>query len=189
MTTHNNVAPIIIKRKKIIVSGGHHGGAWKLAYADFVTASLTNDLLRQIQNKLTATDLVSVSHWVGKQVEIPNNVGFFGEDAEIRATLPADATHGKVEVLSASGAVIASLPIHPGDQSVTWDGRKTTGEMVSYGIYSAHIIPYDRETELETGSVYSYHSVQEVSLEDGKTVLGLADGNYVYSDMVTALKI
>jgi flagellar basal-body rod modification protein FlgD len=150
---------------------------------------LTNDLLRQIQNKLTATDLVSVSHWVGKQVEIPNNVGFFGEDAEIRATLPADATHGKVEVLSASGAVIASLPIHPGDQSVTWDGRKTTGEMVSYGIYSAHIIPYDGETELETGSVYSYHSVQEVSLKDGKAVLGLADGNYVYSDMVTALKI
>ena len=56
-------------------------------------------------------------------------------------------------------------------------------------IWPVHIIPYDGETELETGSVYSYHSVQEVSLEDGKAVLGLADGNYVYSDMVTALKI
>ena len=38
MTTHNNVAPIIIKRKKIIVSGGHHGGAWKVAYLDTVAA-------------------------------------------------------------------------------------------------------------------------------------------------------
>ena len=31
--------PIIIKRKKI-VAGGHHGGAWKVAYADFVTAMM-----------------------------------------------------------------------------------------------------------------------------------------------------
>lgn len=30
-------APIIIKRKKN-VKGGHHGGSWKIAYADFMTA-------------------------------------------------------------------------------------------------------------------------------------------------------
>lgn len=33
------VRPIIIKRKKV-VAGGHHGGAWKVAYADFVTAMM-----------------------------------------------------------------------------------------------------------------------------------------------------
>lgn len=32
-------APIIIKRKKA-GHGGHHGGAWKVAYADFVTAMM-----------------------------------------------------------------------------------------------------------------------------------------------------
>jgi chemotaxis protein MotB len=37
-------APIIIKRKKII-KGGHHGGAWKVAYADFVTAMMAFFLL------------------------------------------------------------------------------------------------------------------------------------------------
>jgi chemotaxis protein MotB len=31
--------PIIIKRRKIIAAG-HHGGAWKVAYADFVTAMM-----------------------------------------------------------------------------------------------------------------------------------------------------
>src|SRR6186713_445362 len=31
--------PIIIVRKKM-VAGGHHGGAWKVAYADFVTAMM-----------------------------------------------------------------------------------------------------------------------------------------------------
>jgi chemotaxis protein MotB len=33
------VAPIIVIRKKIN-HGGHHGGAWKVAYADFVTAMM-----------------------------------------------------------------------------------------------------------------------------------------------------
>jgi chemotaxis protein MotB len=34
-----NLAPIIIIRKKVS-HGGHHGGAWKVAYADFVTAMM-----------------------------------------------------------------------------------------------------------------------------------------------------
>src|SRR5215813_12830791 len=32
-------SPIIIK-KKVSGHGGHHGGAWKVAYADFVTAMM-----------------------------------------------------------------------------------------------------------------------------------------------------
>jgi len=35
----SNERPIIIKKVKKI-SGGHHGGAWKVAYADFVTAMM-----------------------------------------------------------------------------------------------------------------------------------------------------
>jgi chemotaxis protein MotB len=37
--------PIIVKRKKVIGAGGHHGGAWKVAYADFVTAMMAFFLL------------------------------------------------------------------------------------------------------------------------------------------------
>ncbi|GAB5352482.1 flagellar motor protein MotB [Qipengyuania sp. 483] len=32
--------PIVIRRVKKISGGGHHGGAWKVAYADFVTAMM-----------------------------------------------------------------------------------------------------------------------------------------------------
>src|SRR5579859_2703028 len=34
------VAPVIIIRRKKVQHGGHHGGAWKVAYADFVTAMM-----------------------------------------------------------------------------------------------------------------------------------------------------
>ena len=37
-------APIIVK-KVTVVEGGHHGGAWKVAYADFVTAMMAFFLL------------------------------------------------------------------------------------------------------------------------------------------------
>jgi chemotaxis protein MotB len=33
--------PIVIIKKKRVQHGGHHGGAWKVAYADFVTAMMS----------------------------------------------------------------------------------------------------------------------------------------------------
>lgn len=38
-------APIIVRRKKVVQGDGHHGGAWKVAYADFVTAMMAFFLL------------------------------------------------------------------------------------------------------------------------------------------------
>lgn len=35
-----NKRPIVIRKVKKVVGGGHHGGAWKVAYADFVTAMM-----------------------------------------------------------------------------------------------------------------------------------------------------
>jgi chemotaxis protein MotB len=43
-------APIVIKKVKKIVGGGHHGGAWKVAYADFVTAMMAFFLLMWLIN-------------------------------------------------------------------------------------------------------------------------------------------
>ncbi|WP_116132946.1 flagellar motor protein MotB [Tropicimonas sp. IMCC34043] len=46
-------APVIIKRKKVIAGDGHHGGAWKVAYADFVTAMMAFFLLMWLLNATT----------------------------------------------------------------------------------------------------------------------------------------
>ena len=44
---------IIIKRPKLVKGGGHHGGAWKVAYADFVTAMMAFFLLMWLLNATT----------------------------------------------------------------------------------------------------------------------------------------
>jgi chemotaxis protein MotB len=43
-------APVIIKKVKKGGHGGHHGGAWKVAYADFVTAMMAFFLLMWLIN-------------------------------------------------------------------------------------------------------------------------------------------
>jgi chemotaxis protein MotB len=45
--------PIIIKKIKKVSGGGHHGGAWKVAYADFVTAMMAFFLLMWLLNTTT----------------------------------------------------------------------------------------------------------------------------------------
>ena len=50
--TNAEVRPIIIKRK-VVKAAGHHGGAWKVAYADFVTAMMAFFLLMWLINATT----------------------------------------------------------------------------------------------------------------------------------------
>jgi chemotaxis protein MotB len=42
--------PIVVKRIKKVMGAGHHGGAWKVAYADFVTAMMAFFLLMWLIN-------------------------------------------------------------------------------------------------------------------------------------------
>ncbi|HUN44882.1 MAG TPA: flagellar motor protein MotB [Stellaceae bacterium] len=51
--SNNPNAPVIIKKVKKVVGGGHHGGAWKVAYADFVTAMMSFFLLLWLLNVTT----------------------------------------------------------------------------------------------------------------------------------------
>jgi chemotaxis protein MotB len=48
--TDKNGRPIIIIKKKVIAHGGHHGGAWKVAYADFVTAMMSLFIVLWLMN-------------------------------------------------------------------------------------------------------------------------------------------
>jgi len=45
--------PILIKKVKKVSGGGHHGGAWKVAYADFVTAMMAFFLLMWLINTVS----------------------------------------------------------------------------------------------------------------------------------------
>jgi chemotaxis protein MotB len=54
---------IIIKRVKKGGHGGHHGGAWKVAYADFVTAMMAFFLLLWLLNAVTEEQLTGIADY------------------------------------------------------------------------------------------------------------------------------
>ena len=61
--------PIIIKRVK---KGGHaaHGGAWKIAYADFVTAMMAFFLLMWLLGSTAKGDLKGISDYFGSPLKV-----------------------------------------------------------------------------------------------------------------------
>ncbi|WP_370634909.1 flagellar motor protein MotB [Cognatishimia sp. MH4019] len=73
-------APVIIKRKKIVQGGGHHGGAWKVAYADFVTAMMAFFLLMWLLNATTEKQRKGVADYFSPTIPI-NRISGGGDGA------------------------------------------------------------------------------------------------------------
>lgn len=59
----------IIKRKKV-VQGGHHGGAWKVAYADFVTAMMAFFLLMWLLSASTEKQRKGIADYFAPSIPI-----------------------------------------------------------------------------------------------------------------------
>ncbi len=81
----NNQPPKIVIVKKYIIDGhgGHHGGAWKVAYADFVTAMMAFFLLLWILGATTEKQRKSIAdYFTPSLVELKKNSagsnGIFG---------------------------------------------------------------------------------------------------------------
>jgi len=121
---HNEPAPIIVK-KVTIVEGGHHGGAWKVAYADFVTAMMafflllwllgatTEDQRKGLADYFTPT-LVKTKQksagsdgmFGGSSLTDPDNYPHAAAQTGTKAlTIPRDATGGPNEGAAAVSRV------------------------------------------------------------------------------------
>ena len=68
-------APIIIKRKKVVGGDGHHGGAWKVAYADFVTAMMAFFMLMWLLNATTEQQRKGLADYFAPTVAVSRTSG------------------------------------------------------------------------------------------------------------------
>jgi len=62
--------PIIIRRKKVYAADGHHGGAWKVAYADFVTAMMAFFLLMWLLNATTEEQRKGIADYFNPNIPL-----------------------------------------------------------------------------------------------------------------------
>ncbi|TCT25987.1 chemotaxis protein MotB [Thermomonas haemolytica] len=63
MARKDDKSTVIIRRVKKIQGGGHHGGSWKVAYADFVTAMMAFFLVMWLVGALTTKQREAISDY------------------------------------------------------------------------------------------------------------------------------
>ena len=91
--------PIVVKRKKV-VAGGHHGGAWKVAYADFVTAMMAFFLLMWLLSVTDEETRLGLADYFSPTIPIHSTRGggdgpFDGESMFSQDVLAKDETGQK----------------------------------------------------------------------------------------------
>jgi chemotaxis protein MotB len=66
----NPLRPIIIVKRKKVVAGGHHGGSWKIAYADFVTAMMAFFMLMWMLGTIDAATLQGIAEYFKTPIKV-----------------------------------------------------------------------------------------------------------------------
>jgi chemotaxis protein MotB len=92
----NMPRPIIVKKVIQEAHGGHHGGAWKVAYADFVTAMMAFFLLMWLLGATTEKQRKALADYfaptiVTTKMESAGSNGMFGGDSIVSVD---DYPHG-----------------------------------------------------------------------------------------------
>ncbi len=99
MSAQSN-APIIIKRVKKGGGEGHHGGAWKVAYADFVTAMMAFFMLMWLLNATTEKQRKGIADYFSPTIPVMRasggGDGAFGGDSVFTDETMAHTGHGGV---------------------------------------------------------------------------------------------
>jgi chemotaxis protein MotB len=122
MAGQSNAAPVIIKRKKIVQAGGHHGGAWKVAYADFVTAMMAFFLLMWLLGATTENQRKGVADYFSPTIPL-NRVSGGGDGA-----LGGESVF-TAETLASNGSRASQDAAVSGDRGAAAAGAQDDAEM------------------------------------------------------------
>ena len=96
MATDSSVqGPTIIKRKKVYKADGHHGGAWKVAYADFVTAMMAFFLLMWLLNATTEEQRKGIADYFNPTIPI-SRISGGGSDGLNGSSIFSEDTYAKM---------------------------------------------------------------------------------------------
>lgn len=94
-------APIVIKKVKKVTGGGHHGGAWKVAYADFVTAMMAFFMLMWLLNATTEKQRKGIADYFSPTIPVTRasggGDGAFGGDSVFSEETLAQNGQGGLE--------------------------------------------------------------------------------------------
>ena len=108
---------VIVKRVKKGGHGGHHGGAWKVAYADFVTAMMAFFLLMWLINTTTPEQKRGIADYFAPQSISQTSSGSGGMLGGKVVAQASARSGGAVSVNAKNAPVSPAAPAHAKDKS------------------------------------------------------------------------
>lgn len=96
MAIDNNKQPIVVK--KVFKKGGHHGGAWKIAFADFATAMMAFFMLLWIMGSTTKLQKAAIAEYF-------RNPSAFEGASSAPSQAQGEGTGSKPSIVEFEGAV------------------------------------------------------------------------------------
>lgn len=144
----SNERPIVIKKVKKVSGGGHHGGAWKVAYADFTTAMMAFFMLLWLLNVSDEVTLAGLAdYFTPTNASMSNSSGAGGilggtsmestgasnsGSATISFTTPQKATNTTADNDAESGESYRQGMAEE-KAAVDWDAKVVTREDKMFG--------------------------------------------------------
>ena len=119
--------PIIIKKKKVH-GHGHHGGAWKVAYADFVTAMMAFFLLMWLLNATTQEQRMGIANYFSPVTVTKVNISGSGGVLGGTVVAPEGAMKSETAPPAVSPALTPPAEETEGDDNTYQASSKTPEE-------------------------------------------------------------
>jgi chemotaxis protein MotB len=170
--------PIIIKRIKKS-GGGHHGGAWKVAYADFVTAMMAFFLLLWLLNAVTEEQKKGIAQYfrptIAPQSSQSQEAILNGTPAVMSEVSGASAAEASVDV-DDSADDADSNPTSAANPNPSPDDQPASGSGVTPAVNGAKPVDINQAQEVVAkAEAKQFDEVKQKIEEQIKQDPGLAD--------------
>ncbi|MDT8760631.1 OmpA family protein [Sphingomonas psychrotolerans] len=185
----NQPAKIIVRKIFVEGHGGHHGGAWKVAYADFVTAMMAFFLLLWLLGATTEKQRKALADYFAPTlVELRQNSagsnGLFGGDAlNARDNYPAKASQTGTKSLTVPVGGVGGRDVGTGEKGTLKDQRALTEQDQKNFNQTAKAIQNKMRARPQLAKLAKH--IRFVATRDGMRIDLLDDANYSMFDLGT----
>lgn len=154
----------------------------------------TNTNLETIATQLSTAGLSGDLGLIGHEVSVPGEqFDLVNGSATFDYALETGASEAYAVITNSAGEIVAQISnLDPEGgmlHSVEWSGVGADGSLLDDGIYNAEIIATDADGEVVTASAYTRSIVQGLSLENGESLLRLANGSTAYASLVAGVNV
>jgi len=185
----NQPPKIIVKKIFVEGHGGHHGGAWKVAYADFVTAMMAFFLLMWLLGATTEKQRKALADYFAPTlVELKQNSagsnGLFGGDAlNAKDNYPNRASQTGTKSMTIPVGGVGGKDVGTGEKGTLKDQRALEAQDQKNFNSTAKAIQNKMRARPQLAKLAKH--IRFVATRDGMRIDLLDDANYSMFDLGT----